>query len=157
MILLHHHDHTCSVSGQLTWLFLMDEVMRQIFLRIFLFTPVSLHSAIAPYTYLPGKLDPIKATRLNLNPPIYSIINNCDARWACPFFVYPMMHVESLNTTLEQVVIGWHQLLDIIHSINAVRGTAVMLAALENMGYGLFWNRAWKVDQQVLPSPQACG
>jgi len=32
-------------------LFLMDEVMRQIFLRIFLFTPVSLHSAIAPNTY----------------------------------------------------------------------------------------------------------
>jgi hypothetical protein len=73
------------------------------------------------------------------------------------FFVCPMVHDESLNTTLEQVVTGWHQMLDIVHSLNAVRGTDVMSAALEDMGEGLFWNRAWKVDQQGLPFLKACG
>ena len=50
------------------------------------------------------------------------------------FFMYPMMQDESLNTTPEQEVIGWHQLLDIIHSINAVRGS---YNVGKPQGYGL--------------------
>ena len=56
--------------------------MRRIPLRIFLFTPVSLFCHCSIYLSspsAPGKLDPIKATRLKLSPPIISIINICDA------------------------------------------------------------------------------
>jgi len=60
----------------------MDEVMRQIPPRIFLFTPVSLFCHRSIYLSLPsapGKLDPIKAERLKRSLPIISIINICNA------------------------------------------------------------------------------